>query len=287
LLCNVEGARFLARGQGPDAQPVFRFHQPPDAYRLRRLEQQIRTLAKRHGLGSGGEAERWTWHRGRQSLADYLDGLPTDSGGDRQGNRWDGLARALHRQVLLAGGRSGFDSVPGIHHGVGAEVYARFTAPMREVVGVFVHKETWEQLGLVPAGDAEADEALRERVVEAANRSKGRQRKLDGEVNRRVLDQLLGDDRRRDHSRTGVVMGISRSKVHVQLDDPPIDVKVYHRHLEEQAGQRLAQGRDGVTLRQRDSSRVLLTVGETVRVSAVGHDNERDRWKLRLDPLES
>jgi len=186
---------------------------------------------------------------------------------------------------MMAGGRAGFDTAPGIHHGVGADAYARFTAPMREIVGIFVHKEACEHLGFAAAGDGGDDEALREQVVSAADRSRGPPRRLDGDVNRRLLDQLFQADlkRPRDEGRIGTVMGVTRSKLHVQLDDPPIDVKIYLSHLEDQLGHRLEAGRDRVTVRDR-SGRVQWTVGQEVRVRAVDQDRERNRWRLHCLP---
>ncbi|MEM8932578.1 MAG: RNB domain-containing ribonuclease [Acidobacteriota bacterium] len=275
LLCNVEGARRLARG-GSRAQGVFRYHRPPGGHDLHHFARQIGALVRRHRL----DPALWSWKPGgARSLAHYLAELPR--GGDR-----DRLSRAIHRQALLAAGRSGFDVAPGIHHGVGADAYARFTAPMREVVGVFVHKETWELLGDRPAGDDHDDELLRQRVLAAAERARGTQRRLDSEVNRRVLDSLFEADRREGRERTGTVMGVARNKVHVQLDDPPIDVKIYRRHLEDQFGRRLRAGRDGVSLRRTRGGFAEVVVGDAVRVRPVGHDADRDRWRLELFSAE-
>ncbi|MEM9595939.1 MAG: RNB domain-containing ribonuclease [Acidobacteriota bacterium] len=286
LLANVEGARFLARGDRDDdgIEPIYRFHQAPGSHDLRQLERQIDDLVRLQRL----DPDRWRWNRGRRSLAEYLRSLPADG---RDGR----VARGIHRQAILAGGRSGFDVVPGIHHGVGAEVYARFTAPMREIVGVFVHKEAIEKLAQSDGANPGDDGALREQVVEAANRAKQRQREIDKEVNRLVLDQLFrGDLADRGRSpRTGTVLGISRSKVHVQLDDPPIDIKVYHRHLEgrrkDGRRDRVRQGRDRVSLRRSRGGAVLWRVGDAVRVRVIRYDEEHDRWHLDLlaaaDPL--
>ena len=199
--------------------------------------------------------------------------------------RGDGALRAaLHRQALLAGGRAGFGPVPGVHHGVGAEAYARFTAPMREVVGVFVHKETWEKLGLVGPADAADDERLRDQVMSAADRSRQLQRRLDHDTNRLVLDQLFGDDVARSEppGRRATVLGIDRKKTYVQLDDPPIDVKVYHRHLADRLGRNVEAGYDGVSLRA--GRRHFLALGDAVTLRALGLDRGSDRWQLELLP---
>ena len=282
LLCNVEGARFLLRDdrESDEVQPIFRIHDPPDPQRLDQLSRQIGALVRRHRL----DPDLWDWRPGGRSLADYLRALPNEGPRAR-------LARSIHRQAMLTGGRSQYATVPGMHFGVGAEIYGRFTAPMREIVGIFAHKEAWEKLGLASSGDRQAsaarerDEQLREQVVTASNQARQTQRELNREVNRRVLDQLFGDDldqppeRRPKH--LGTVMGVSRSKVHVTLDQPPIDVKVYLHHLSRQLGRRVSQGRDQVTVRQADGRR-LHTVGDAVEVRVRDRDQDRDRWRLDL-----
>ncbi len=279
LLCNVEGARFLLRGDREDdeVQPIYRLHDAPAQPRLDDLARQIDTLVRRHRL----DEDRWGWRPASRSLADYLRSLPSSGSQAR-------LARSIHRQAMLTGGRSQFATVPGMHFGVGADVYGRFTAPMREIVGVFAHKEAWEKLGghrAAPEG-WDDDERLREQVVAAANDARQTQRELDREVNRRVLDQLFEDDLGKSFDRRprrrGTVMGVSRSKVHVALDDPPIDVKVYIDYLRRQLGRRLGQGRDRVTLRRLGDGKRLHTVGEEVRVRVTGRDRDRDRWLLEL-----
>lgn len=279
LLCNVVGARFLMEGDTDEdeVQPIYRVHDPPAPRRLAELADQIEALTGLRRL----DAERWRWRPGRRNLADYLRSLPS-SGPEAR------LARAVHRQAMLTGGRSLFSTAPGAHFGVGADVYGRFTAPMREVVGVFAHKETWEKL----FGHREApppwddDEALRSQVIEAANQARDTQRKLDREVNGLVLDQLLGDDLKRDVAgrprRRGTILGVSDSKVHVGLDDPPIDVKVYIHHLNQRTDERVGQGRDRMTLRRLSDGKVLQTVGDEVCLRVVGH--AEDRWELEILP---
>ncbi len=284
LLCNIEGARFLLRGDTPNdgVQPIFRLHDPPTTQRLDELASQIDGIIRLRRLTD----DVWKWRRGQQSLADYLRSLP-ESGPEAP------IARSIHRQAMLVGGRSMFATAPGAHYGVGADVYGRFTAPMREIVGIFVHKETWEKLALEqghsPAATEQnrhADELLRQSVVETANRSRQTQRELDKEVNRRVLDQLFGEDLRQplEHRsrRPGTVLGISRTKVHVGLDDPPIDIKIYIQHLQEHHPDRIAQGRDRMTLRNLKTGERLWAVGDSVTVRVVDRDTARDRWRLNL-----
>jgi len=81
-----------------------------------------------------------------------------------------------------------FSAVPSGHFGVGEAIYSRFTAPMREIVGIFCHKEALDRLlGRNETTQAE-DEALRVDIIDAANRAKDVQRKLDREINLLVLE---------------------------------------------------------------------------------------------------
>ncbi len=247
LLANIEGARLLARhASAPHVQAIFRTHEPPAPERLAVLRREISSLV-------GGLSGEWRWRRD-ESLACYLRRLPAQP-----------LRRAISRQALRSGGRSGFQTSPGRHHGVGADAYARFTAPMREMVGVFVHKETWEAL----AGRGDADLRLQEQVMEGALRSKQLQRKIDSSCERLVLDQLFESG----GSWPATVMGLSSSKLHLQLDDPPVDAKLY---LRDWPGARA----DGAVLRV--EGRAALRVGDSVRVRASGRDEQRDRWRLAL-----
>ncbi len=267
LLCNIEGARILRDGSDGSAQPIYRTHASPDDQRLQEFERLVHGIADDRQLGSA-----WSWDRGRQSLAQYLGGLPQDAASEP-------LVRAIARQAIMVNVRSTFSVQAGPHFGIGADVYARFSAPMREVVGVFVHKEMWELLGAAKDRPA-IDEPLRERVIEAANRSKQVQRELTHETNRLVLDQLFRPDLSRDREdrpvREGVVMGLRRGKIYVQLQEPPVDIKVYTKEIDpalqvDETGARLL----------RDGS-VALRLGDTVRVRVRGRDDSRGRWLTEL-----
>ncbi|MEM9074962.1 MAG: RNB domain-containing ribonuclease, partial [Myxococcota bacterium] len=121
LLCNVEGAKLLRDGDEADSsvEPIYRVHPPPDEDRLRAFQRMLGALVESRGL----DPSVWMWNPESSSLADYLDALPEDGEGGR-------LARAIHRQAVMVNVRSTFQTHPDSHHGVGAEVYARFSAPM-------------------------------------------------------------------------------------------------------------------------------------------------------------
>lgn len=260
VLCNVEGGRWLREARG--AQPIFRVHPPPEPVRIAKLERLLRQLARAHGLPGD-----WAWDPRSESLAAYLERIPEEGPHGR-------LAAAIHRQAVVSNGEASYRAVPGAHHGLGAEVYARFTAPMREVVGIWLHQEA---LAVLEGRDNPDDDGLRDRVIAAAEAANDRQKRLDRAVNRLVLDQLLGDAREAGAALPGTVLGLAPDKVHVRLDEPPVDVKVYVRHLERAHGA-LTVGAVAV----RAGRRTLARLGDPVRVRVTGRD-ERDRWVLALE----
>jgi ribonuclease R len=225
---------------------------------------------------------RFSWRAdGKVPLAEFLDQLPTEG-------HLGSLARAIHRQAVMVNVRSEFRDEPGRHHGVGAEVYARFSAPMREIVGVFLHKETWELL----TGDARGadriahDEALREQIVERSNQAKQVQSRINQLSHLYVLDQLFAADLaspKAERTRwTGTVMGLTRDKVHVTFDEPPVDVKLYIDDLGRQLDSELQLSDEGASLR-RANGEGLCRIGEPVCVRVDRWDPSRKRFVLHMD----
>ena len=250
LLCNMVGADLLASAPGPDMQAVFRVHSPPSRSRSAQLRAFVAELARLHGDGD------LVWAK-RQSLSTYLRGVPDD-----------GPGAAIHRAATRSGGNSGYSSEPGRHHGVGADAYARFTAPMREVIGVFTHKEAWEHLLGTPG--TPDDEAIRERVISAALAARQRQAQIDKEVNRLVLDPLLASAQ--EHAAT--LLDLTSTRALVRLDDPAVELKAYLRDLPGARAEGLQLLSDAGTMR----------VGDRVRVRALDVDPRHDRWRLSLVP---
>ncbi len=281
LLVNREGARLLAESPLRYVEPIYRVHPAPAEERMQALETTIAGIVSAHDL-----PESWRFEPAREPLTEYLLRLP-DAGHHGR------IAQAIHRQAIVVNARSSFSSEAGEHHGVGAEAYARYSAPMREVVGVFVHHEMLEVL--TAAGGA--NPTLRARVVESANRSKDTQRKANELVFRLFLDTLLArdlalplPDRPRRH---GTVMGITSAKLHVALDEPQADVKLYLRDV----GRALADSRgaskpvwlvvseDGATLRTKTDDEVVVRIGDEVDVVLEGKDEKQDRWILQLSSM--
>ncbi len=283
LLCNAEGGRLLCAAVGDDtsraAQAIYRVHPAPSPERLLELEQQVGEIVRLHDL----DPAHWSWQP-QAPLSAWVDALPALATDEHLVR----IARAIERQAVMVNVRSVFSAEPGQHFGVGAQPYARFSAPMREVVGVFVHKEAVELLGLTPRRPAADDAALRDQVVAAANTARERQRRLIDLTNRRVLDQFFAADlalpRDRRPLRAGTIMGITSSKIHVTLDAPPIDVKLYVADAGRALGGvwlKLSPGRAAL-LDEHDQA--LFTVGDPIELRLVRRDEPRDRWVFESLP---
>ncbi|MCP4806201.1 MAG: RNB domain-containing ribonuclease [Proteobacteria bacterium] len=246
LLANIEGARMLANNPAPHVQPVYRTHEPPADQRMWRLKKRVKQIVR-------GRDPELAWQKG-ESLARYMRRLPPGP-----------VRQAISRQAMRAGGRSGFAGEPAPHHGVGADVYARFTAPMREVVGVFVHKEMWELL----AGSGRVDPDVQGQVIESARRARSLQRKIDGACERFALDQLFASRTRF----SAVLLGIDDGKAYLCLDDPPLDAKLYLRDEPDVRVHGVELQRNGTT---------FARVGDVIDVRVDDLDTERNRWRLSL-----
>lgn len=274
LLVNREGGRLLHESGNPRLQPVYRVHPAPDPEKLEAL----RALSR--GLAEAKQLDALFVLREGEKLSKFVGRLASQSDAPRVG-------RALERQAIMVNMRSALSTEPAQHFGVGAEVYARFSAPMREVVGVFLHKEMLELVGAQTYGDDAVDLALREEVVVSANRAREMQRKLNDKVNRAAMDDFFRPElavapgSRKRHR--GTVMGITPSKVHVELDEVGMDVKLYVRDIGKlMGGAWLELGHGGATLNVRGTEQRVCTLGDEVEVVAEHHDAGQDRWVFRL-----
>lgn len=265
LLTNVQGARFLLEHDGhPETHAIYRVHEAPAESRFAELV----TLSQQVAAAFDLPADPWIWNPATSSLADWLDRLPAGS-----------VAAGLHRQAMVVNRPSHFASSPGQHFGVGADVYGRFTAPMREVVGIFLHQEVWETLGVTPSDDKHA-EALRERVIAVSNAARERQRMFNREVNRLVLDDLFATP---NGTWSGAVLGLTPTRIHVRLDRPQVDVKVYTAHVGRHLGGELTFV-DGSHMCDANGTTVVR-LGDRVDVKVIERDSRRDRWNLAFDVI--
>jgi ribonuclease R len=278
LLCNTEAARLLSVDiDNNHVQAIYRIHPQPPLEHIQAFENALAALVKTQQL----DPEIWLWQStGETSLAEYLRKLPRTGTQTR-------IAQAIHRQAVLTNVRSVFSEQAHQHYGVGSDVYARFSAPMREIVGIFLHKELFEKLADVqPEHTHLADEALRDQVIAIANQSKEKQKQITREANRLVLDQLFQADMTHPTTqrkpRLGTVMGIDRSKIYVLLDEPAVEIKVYLHYLSEALSTELQIDQDAVALHTKHDQQVIARMGDAVSIMVNGWDKKRDRWILLI-----
>ncbi len=274
LLCNMEGARIAADGNGTSgnhAQNVFRVHEPPDEAALSRLNEIIMSISSVHSL----DPSLWNWKRGIETLGQYLSRLPR-SGTEAR------ITETIERQILLTNQKSFFSEIPGMHYALSVGLYGRYSSPMREIVGIFSHKELIEKLGIdIPAANQQ-DEATRDAVIESSNRAKETQRKLEHLVDELIIDELftpdlaLDEKNRRLHS--GTILGMKDSRMYVLLDSPRLEIKVYTEDIEKMAGcsmsyrfheLRRSDGNEGLSFR----------AGDRVELRVL-HKDELGKWRL-------
>ncbi len=177
--------------------------------------------------------------------------------------------------------RSTYASEAGRHHGTGFDPYARFSAPMREVVGVYLHGEAIEVLSQVPVV-SDDEEALREAVIQRANASKDVQRRMNDLVNRRVIDRLFEPEMAKAPGErrawSGTVMGVDDRRLYLNLDSSGLDIKIYLRDLGAAWRQYVIADPLGTELRDRDTGALRLRAGDPFVVRVVERDVGRDRW---------
>ena len=280
LLCNMEGARFLSSdAEESPVQAVYRVHAPPNARDLAGLKKNLDRLVEVRGL----DPEIWQWRGPRidaqdtahESLATYLERLPHDASHQR-------LRQAIERQVLLINRRSSYSPEPGRHFALGVNPYSRFSSPMREIVGVFTHKEALEKLGLKHDSDEDrqVDEDLRAEVIRAANRSKDRQKQVEADILKIAAEDYFSPLLQRPYaerpSHQGTLLGLKSTRMYVRLDDPPIELKIYLDQLENDLQIALDPSPYGIELSSH--GKVLLRTGDRVQLRCVGYDKKRGRW---------
>ncbi len=272
LLCNAEGGRLLREHPNPAVQPIYRVQGGPDHTRLEALARLTERVTALNALPS-----QWTW-KVETPLADYLATLASTTPGTKE----DRIARALTRQAVMVNLRSEYSTEPGPHVGVGAEPYARFSAPMREMVGVFLHKEAVELLtGVHPS--VEEDEVLRAEVVKVANRARQTQRKVQDLSNEVVIDKLFTPELAKPKAdRTvfrGTIMGLTQSKVHVRLDSPPLDLKLTLYDLGKALGGAWLEVADeGASMKKKGGKEPVFLLGQIIDLKLERRDEPNRRW---------
>jgi ribonuclease R len=311
LLCNMEGARLLEQHRqadtDTDVQSIFRVHSPPMEERLQELRHTINTLCDVHQLD-----ELWRWRHG-QPLADYLSALPagsrpepvntgtgatttvdtgtgtsdavnTTSHGDNAADaaRKAAIRLAIERLILLTNRASFFTDEPGPHHALGVKSYARFSSPMREIAGIFTHKELLEAMAIEHPHSRQQDERLQDTIVTAANASKRLQKELDQAFHLMAIEHYLHTDLSLPLTvrpiRTATIMGMRGGKIYVNIEGFGADVKLYLSDLGKQYNTRYEV--DDVVARPASDDAPVFRTGDRLQLRLLRNDTANSRFVL-------
>jgi len=219
------------------------------------------------------DPEAWRWQT-EQSLADYVDSLPQAPVHRRQ-------VTSIQRQIMQAQRASSFTPEAGEHHALKAASYARFSSPMREVVGIFTHKELLEAVG-GHAYDKDIDTQLRDAVIEAANTSRQVQRKLEKTIEFAALFSVFSHEMSLPEPplHTGTIMGLRGDRLYISLDELAMDVKVYREDLDEQSG--TSYEMDEIVASPANAQSPEWVLGDGVQLCVRSYDEERKRFRFTL-----
>lgn len=185
----------------------------------------------------------------------------------------------------MTNNRSQFSDHADPHYGVGAEVYTRFSAPMREMAGIFLHKELLEKIGyqaqLMPV---EQERALRDQIILAANRAKDLQSELTKAANELVMDQLFNADLDYPEAerprRLGTVIGLKADKLYILLDNPAIEVKIYVEDLQRLWNTPLTVDQNQISLYQNQER--IISLGDGVQLTVIEKSSHQEHWVFQL-----
>lgn len=277
LLCNMQGAEMLKglSQNNDELQAIFRAHDAPLAGRLSSLRKLLAQVSELPGLN-----DQWRWKKD-QSLADYVSSLPDDEA-------THGKLLAIERQILVSNQASEYRSEPGRHHALAASSYARFSSPMREIVGIFTHKELLEALGVVASDYVTEssittdDSALREEIIAIANQSRQTQKQINKAVEFYALQTTLESDLQTTPrpQRSAIIMGFKRDRIYLACDDIAVDLKVTKSDLETQY--ETTYEFSDLTGVPASSDVPTWHLGDRVTVSTLAFNKETKRYQLNL-----
>ena len=275
LICNMQGAQILDKLlTASDLQAVYRVHEAPLRSMHRKMTDLINAFADVQE-----ERNRWLWKNG-QSLADYVTSLP-------DGPEYSRRVAAIERQILVNNRASYFTHESGSHHALAAASYARFSSPMREIVGIYTHKELLEALSAADesAEDPTIDTTLRDQVIEAANSSRKAQKALRKTIELQAIKSLFNDDliRQPRPAYSGTIMGFRDDRIFVSLDEFATDIKVYRYDLE--SHHQTAYTFSDICAIPNNRQRPLWRLGDGVKLSVDSFDQKRQHFVLNLEPL--
>ncbi len=286
LLCNMEGAKILNRlaQEDPDVLAIFRNHEAPSERDIEEVHDAMIAIARAQNM-----PECWYWDRSRYSLAEFFESLPPESchsemDGTPEEVRAYRVRQAMERAVLMMQRRSVFSPKAGLHSALGVNPYARFSAPMREIVGVFTHKEAIDaEFERDIALSRDEMRVIRERVIEASNHAKGIQRDIDKAVDSCAIAHVVSHDWDFPFSerplRRGTILGMKASALYVRLDMPPIELKVYVKDIVESTN-RGWQMNDDLTVLSSEDGTYRYLIGDPIELRVWSFEPSRKKWRV-------
>mmetsp|Transcript_47932 Transcript_47932/g.79410 ORF Transcript_47932/g.79410 Transcript_47932/m.79410 type:complete len:537 (+) Transcript_47932:39-1649(+) len=323
LLCNSEGGKLLsdlAKGggqrnnnPGPSVvQAIFRTQKGPSEDGIRTLAATILETIRAHKLPQ----DVWAWDSKKEFLSDYLGRLQrlckVGADADEDAKSHKTVLASIERQAMLANQGARFEArnKHGGHFSLRLEVYARFSSPMRELIGCFSHKELKEGLlgRELPGSSVKADKRAREKIIKAASRSKKTQKSISGLVFKHAMDRLFFPELRKPRAECrifdGYVIGMDFSgwqkseRMYIKLLAPAIQVKIYVQDLNAEhrcmyvPTDRKTFGRWGtaISISPLGNSRApTFVIGMKVTLKVLDHatyarDSTKDRWIFDVRP---
>ena len=148
IMANVGGAEQLVSSSkvpGLHLPGIFRVHQAPADQTYRALARQTGIVAQQHGL-----SDAWRWLPAKEPLSTFVERLKTLPKTEREAQ----LSLVLQQMAVRINVSSEYQSEPGVHSGLKLAAYGRFSAPMREQVGVISHAVLFAKDALERAVDA-------------------------------------------------------------------------------------------------------------------------------------
>jgi ribonuclease R len=260
LLTNSEGAKLLMERLGKDhVHGIFKQHPAPPQERLEAFRDQISNLVSTAGLP---ETFRW---QPNQTLADYVAALPKDGPLHR-------YSVAIESMAIRTNSPAAFADEPGLHYGIQTKAYSRFSAPMREIVGILTHE-------LFLNGSKNASDSLVEEAIASGNAGETRQKHLERDLVKAAVAEMFEAEFAKPANQrttwTGTITGVTPSKVFLQLDNPPSQVAVQLRDLP----QRYSLADSGVSLKDPQGN-VGFQLGQPLTVQLKSFDAQNGQPTL-------
>ena len=140
------------------------------------------------------------------------------------------------------------------HYSLKVDLYARFSSPMRELIGCYTHEQLWNAFH-PPTNDNNTNSGgnarkknkgdngsnkIAKKLIQLAEKAKKTQKRISGTIHKHVMDNFFGldiNEKKAPKLHKGVIIGIDcggyRSRrMYVRLYSPAVIVKVEIQDLE-------------------------------------------------------